>query len=262
MDSGSGSFSLLDAAFFEDARLLLAILRSVAMTERTDFSGEITGLSEKNKFLARVYGWMALALVISGVTAYYTVTNHALLRILFAGRGYLVLFIAEIALVWMLSASIRRISAATAMAAFLAYSVLNGLTLSSIFLVYRLGTIYRVFFISAALFAAMTVYGMRTRSDIRSAGRYLIMGAIGVFIASLVNIFLRSSTFDWLISVATVIVFTGLTAYDSNKMLAVANRADGTEVFKKASIIGALELYLDFINIFLSLLRLFGRRRG
>ncbi len=232
------------------------------MTEQTEFSGEIAGLSEKNKFLARVYGWMALALVISGAAAYYTVRNQALLRMLFVGHGYLVLFLAEIALVWLLSASIRRISAATATVAFVAYSVLNGLTLSSIFLVYRLGVIYRVFFISAALFAAMTVYGMVTRSDIRSAGRYLMMGIIGIMIASVVNFFLRSSTFDWLLSVATVIVFTGLTAYDSNKMLAVANRADGSEVFKKAAIIGALELYIDFINIFLSLLRLFGRRRG
>ena len=107
----------------------------------------------------------------------------------------------------------------------------------------------------------MTIYGITTKSDIRSAGRYLMMALIGIIIASLVNIFMRSSMLDWIISIVTVVVFSGLTAYDANKMMTAASRANGNDMFKKAAIIGALELYIDFINIFLSLLRIFGRGR-
>ncbi|MGP1459457.1 MAG: Bax inhibitor-1/YccA family protein [Treponema sp.] len=230
------------------------------MTERTDFTGEISRISERKLFLARVYGWMTAALAISGLTAFYTAHSPALFQMLLGG-GFFAVAIAELAVVWILSRMIRRMSVSLALFAFIAYSILNGLTLSFAFLAYANAAITRVFFISAGMFAAMTVYGMAAKSDIRSAGRYLRMALIGVIIASLVNIFLRSSGLDWLISVATVVVFTGLTAYDTNKMVIAAEHADGSDMFKKAAIIGALELYLDFINIFLALLRLFGRRK-
>jgi Integral membrane protein, interacts with FtsH len=217
---------------------------------------------EKRKFLSRTYGWMTLALIISAASAFLTATNQSLLRLLFGNGaiGFWVIAIGEIALVWWLSASIRKISTTAATVAFVVYSILNGFTLSSIFIVYTGTSIMYTFLASAGMFGAMSLFGMRTKQDLTSAGRYLTMGLIGVIIVSIINIFLKSSGLDWLISLITVVIFTGLTAYDSQKMLAAAGYADGSETFKKASIIGALELYLDFINIFLSLLRLFGRR--
>ena len=232
------------------------------MTGQTDFTKSKAEISERNKFLARVYGWMTAALALSGFTAYYTANNPVLIKIIFgSGYGFFILALAEIAIVWILSRTIRRISVTCAVFAFITYSVLNGLTLSSIFFYYTGAVIARVFFISAALFAVMTIYGITTKSNIRSAGRYLMMALIGIIIASLVNIFMRSSMLDWIISIITVVVFSGLTAYDANKMMMAADRADGNDMFKKAAIIGALELYIDFINIFLSLLRIFGRGR-
>lgn len=235
---------------------------------------EISVVKAQNTFLARVYGWMTLALCISGVVAFGSAMMMVspdgeptvLFSFLFGNRfGFLFLSIAEIALVWWLSASIRKISATAATVAYIVYSVLNGLTLSSIFFVYSGESIAVIFFVSAALFAAMSVYGMITKSDLNSFGRYFFMGLVGLIIASLVNIFLRSSTIEWFLSIVTVLLFTGLTAYDTQKMLRASQAAEGmqdTDVFKKASIIGALELYLDFINIFLALLRLFGRKRS
>ena len=215
----------------------------------------------KQKFLTGVYGWMAIALAISAFTAYYTSTNLSLIRMLYSGMGYLALIIGEIALVWWLSASIRKISLQTAIFGFLAYSVLNGLNLAAVFLVYTGTSIASVFVTAAAMFALMSLYGLTTKSNLNSAGKYLMMALLGVIIASFLNMFLRSDGMGWLISVATVVIFTGLTAYDSQKMLAFSRYADGSEMSKKASIIGALELYLDFINMFLALLRLFGRRK-
>lgn len=230
--------------------------------ENTQISIERTNAQAKQKFLTGVYGWMALALVVSAVTAYFTATNVTLLNMLFKNSfNFMILAIGEVALVWWLSASIRKISAQTAAIAFLAYSVLNGVTLSTIFIVYTGASIASVFITCAAMFAVMSFYGLVTKSNLSSMGRYLMMGVIGILIASLFNMFIRSSGLDWLISVVTVVLFTGLTAYDSQKMLAVSQHADGSEMFKKAAIIGALELYLDFINMFLALLRLFGRKK-
>ncbi len=218
--------------------------------------------TEKRRFLTRVYGWMAAALVVSGAAAWLTANSRAMRTLLFGNPfGWLILAAAEIVLVFWLSSSIRRISAGAAAVAFTVYSVVNGMTLSSVFMVYAHSSIARVFLISAVMFAAMSLYGMFSRADIRSAGRCLMMGLVGVLIASLVNLFVRSSGLDWIISMATVVIFTGLTAYDSNKILAAGEYADGSEVFRKAAVIGALELYLDFINIFLAMLRLFGRSR-
>ena len=231
--------------------------------EQYDSIGTRAVESEKRKFLTRTYGWMALALVISAASAYITAGNTALLKLLFGGSGigFWVVAIGEIALVWWLSASIRKISPAAASVAFIVYSALNGLTLSSIFLVYTGTAISQTFIAAAGMFGGMCLYGAVTKQNLNSFGRYLIMALWGIIIASLINLFLRSSGFSWLISLITVVVFVGLTAYDSQKILRAAEYSDGSDTFKKASIIGALELYLDFINIFLALLRLFGRRR-
>jgi FtsH-binding integral membrane protein len=145
--------------------------------------------------------------------------------------------------------------------AFLAYSVINGATLASIFYVFSLNSIIVVFLVSALMFIGMSLYGVFSKSDIMSFGRYFSMAIIGLIVASVINIFLKSSGFNWVISIVTVVIFTGLTAYDTRKMILVSQQADGSDMFQKASIIGALELYLDFINIFLALLRIFGKSR-
>ena len=165
-----------------------------------------------------------------------------------------------------LTSSIRKISVANAKLLFILYSALNGLTISTIFFTYTASSIAICFVSAAAMFFGMSLYGLKTKSDLTTAGRYLMMALLGIIIASLLNgiLFLfgaGSTMFDWLISVASVVVFTGLTAYDSQKIMRISSSADNSDSFKKIAIYGALELYLDFINIFLSLLRLFGNRK-
>lgn len=228
-------------------------------------STQISLVKEQNKFLARTYGWMALALIISGLTAFGTATYLASIgenALSFLQIGMPVLAIAEIVLVWWLSASISKISAAGASIAFVIYSALNGATLSTIFFAYQMSSIVTIFLTTAGMFAAMALYGTFTKQNILSLGRYFFMALIGVVIASIINIFVRSSRFDWILSIVTVVLFTGLTAYDAQKMVRVSERAENSDIFRKASIIGALELYLDFVNIFLAMLRLFGKRKN
>ena len=214
------------------------------------------------RFIAAVYGWMVAALAISGIAAFAVFNSETLLYFIFGSRfTFLGLIIAEFVLVVILSAGIRKMSFPVAAASFVIYSIINGLTLSSVLFVYTGTSIVRIFVITALMFGAMSVYGATTKSSLQSAGKYLMMALIGLIIASLVNIFMRSSSLDWLISFVTVGVFTGLTAYDSQKITTAARYAQDNEDFKKVAIIGALELYLDFVNIFLALLRLFGKRR-
>ena len=216
----------------------------------------------QRKFLTKVYGWMSLALLLSGITAFIVATSPFLINLVFGNKiGFPLLAIGEIILVWWLSASIRKISTMAASIAFLAYSVINGATLASIFYVFSLNSIVVVFLVSALMFIGMSLYGVFSKSDIMSFGRYFSMAIIGLIVASVINIFLKSSGFNWVISIVTVVIFTGLTAYDTRKMILVSQQADGSDMFQKASIIGALELYLDFINIFLALLRIFGKSR-
>ncbi|MBQ5847992.1 MAG: Bax inhibitor-1/YccA family protein [Treponema sp.] len=216
----------------------------------------------QRKFLTKVYGWMSLALLLSGITAFIVANSPFLINLVFGNKiGFPLLAIGEIVLVWWLSASIRKISTMTASIAFLAYSVINGATLASIFHVFSLNSIIVVFLVSALMFIGMSLYGVFSKSDIMSFGRYFSMAIIGLIVASVINIFLKSSGFNWVISIVTVVIFTGLTAYDTRKMILVSQQADGSDMFQKASIIGALELYLDFINIFLALLRIFGKSR-
>jgi len=211
--------------------------------------------------MRNVYGWMSLALVITAVMAYYTSQSYALLNFLFASKGIWVLLIAEIALVVILSARIHKISFATAGVLFALYSIVNGMTLSSIFLVYTQSSLTSTFFIAAGTFAGMAVVGSVIKKDLSGIGRIAIMALIGLIIASVVNIFLNNSALDWAISLIGVVIFVALTAYDAQKikdMIFVCD--DVNEQTQKIALLGALSLYLDFINLFLYLLRLFGKR--
>jgi inner membrane protein ybhL len=214
------------------------------------------------RFITAVYGWMVAALAISGLAAFAVFNSRTLARFIFGSNfTFMGLILAEFALVIILSAGIRKMSFPVAAASFVIYSIVNGLTLSVVLFAYTRTSVASIFVITALMFGAMSVYGATTKSSLQSAGKYLMMAVIGLVIASLVNIFMRSSSLDWLISFVTVGVFTGLTAYDTQKITQAARYAQDNEDFKKVAIIGALELYLDFVNIFLALLRLFGKRR-
>lgn len=215
-----------------------------------------------NQFVRSTYNWMAAGLAITGLTAYSTANSETLIRLIF-GNSILFfgLIIAELVLVFSLSARISRMRASTATGIFMIYSVLNGLTLSVIFLAYTRASIASTFFVCAATFVACSIYGMVTKKDLTSVGSFMVMGLFGIIIASLVNMFLQSSAMNAVISYIGVIVFVGLTAYDTQKlkMMALTQPADLDEgVIRKGAILGALTLYLDFINLFLMLLRIFG----
>lgn len=214
------------------------------------------------RFITAVYGWMVAALAISGIAAFAVFNSETLLYFIFGSRfTFMGLIIAELALVFILSAGIRKMSFTAAAVSFVIYSIINGLTLSSVLFIYTGTSIVRIFVITALMFGAMSVYGAMTKNNLQSAGKYLMMALIGLIIASIINRFMHSSSFDWLISFVAVGVFTGLTAYDTQKITEAARYAQNNEDYKKVAIIGALELYLDFVNIFLALLRLFGKRR-
>lgn len=213
--------------------------------------------------MRKVYTWMALAMVITGITAYGVATSPAILEMIFGNRAvFFGLIIAELALVFGVSAMINRISLATATLMFIAYSVVNGATLSSIFLLYTMESIGQVFFITAGTFGAMALIGYTTKTDLTSMGKILMMGLIGIIIASLVNMFVGSTGMQTVISYIGVLIFVGLTAYDSQKIKHMLMTQDGAdEGAQKLALIGALTLYLDFINLFIYLLRIFGGKR-
>ena len=218
---------------------------------------------EARRFIARVYGWMAVALVLSAASAFFAAHSDLAFNLIWSGRhiGFYVLVALEILLVVIISATLPKIPVGFAGFLFVLYSVINGLTLSAIFLVFTIKSIGTVFLISAGMFFAMSLYGRFTKQDLNSAGRYLMMAIFGLVIASVVNLLLKSDILQWIISMVTLVVFIGLTAYDTNKIVQASHLADGSDTFKKAAIYGALELYLDFLNIFLSLLNLFGKKR-
>jgi FtsH-binding integral membrane protein len=217
---------------------------------------------EQATFISKVYAWMSGALLITGIVAMATASNLQLMEMLTSNQlVYFGLLIGEIALVWYLSARIQTLSAQTATYLFVAYSVLNGLTLSVIFYVYTASSIATTFFISAGTFTAMSAYGYYTKKDLTSMGRILTMALIGIIIASIVNMFAEISILAKIINYVGVLVFVGLTAYDTQKIKGIYAGEAGTEEFRKLSIMGALTLYLDFINLFLMLLRILGGRR-
>ena len=210
--------------------------------------------------MRKVYTWMTLALLITGVTAYGVSSSPTLLMTLMASRGLLFgLIIAELALVFIITGALQRLSLTTATLLFIVYSVLNGAMLSSVFVVYTMTSIAKVFFITAGTFGAMAFYGYTTKKDLTSLGKILFMALIGLIIATIVNMFLKSSGFEYILSYAGVAIFVGLTAWDSQKIKQMLQtQYDMSEGAQKLALIGALTLYLDFINLFLYLLRIFG----
>ena len=213
--------------------------------------------------MRKVFVWMTLALAITGLTAYGVATSPALLSLIFSSKvTFFGLIIAEFALVFAISGAINRLSLSTATLLFILYSVINGATLSSIFFAFSVATIGKVFFITAGTFGAMALVGYTTKTDLTSMGKLLFMALLGIIIASVVNMFVASSGLDLILSYVGVLVFVGLTAYDTQKIKQMCQAApDAGESSQKLALIGALSLYLDFINLFLYLLRIFGNNR-
>jgi FtsH-binding integral membrane protein len=215
-------------------------------------------------FLAKVFNWMAAGLGLTGIVAWLTASTG--LAMVIAGSPLMiVLILIQLGLVFYLSARIEKIQPATATGLFLGYAVLSGLTMSVIFLLYTSASIAATFLITAGMFGAMAVYGMVTKRDLSGMGSFMFMGLIGIIIATIVNIFLQSSALYWTISVIGVIVFVGLTAWDVQKIKTMGEQGimeRGEDAIRRGAIIGALALYLDFINLFLMLLRFFGSNRN
>ena len=213
--------------------------------------------------MRKVYTWMTLALVLTGLTAYGVATSPGIMMALYSNSALMWgLVIAEFALVIGISAAINRLSLATATLMFVAYSVINGAMLSSIFMIYTDASLASVFFITAATFAVMALIGYTTKTDLTSVGKLLFMALIGLVIATIVNMFIGSSTMTMICSYVGVLIFVGLTAYDSQKIKNMLMQApDAGESSQKLALLGALTLYLDFINLFIYLLRIFGDRR-
>ena len=212
--------------------------------------------------MRKVYVWMTMALVITGFTAYGVATSPGILQAIYSNQIlFWGLVIAEFALVIGVSAAINRLSLAMATLMFVLYSVINGALLSFIFLAYTASSIATVFFITAGTFAVMAFIGYTTKTDLTSMGKILMMALIGLVIATVVNLFIKSSGFTLILSYVGVLVFVGLTAYDSQKIKQMLLQApDAGEGAQKLALLGALSLYLDFINLFLYLLRIFGKR--
>jgi uncharacterized protein len=208
-------------------------------------------------YIQKVYQWMAAGLAVTGFTAFWAVSNIEVLRFL-SGGMFFVLALAELGLVWWLSSSISRISFGAALGGFLVYSMLNGLTLSYLLLIYTGASVALSFFLTAGTFAAVSVFGWATKTDLSSLRGFFMMALIGLIIASLVNIFLHSSALYWIISYAGVAIFIGITAYDTQRLKELHQSGGASD---QMAIMGALKLYLDFINMFIFITRIFGRRR-
>jgi len=218
-----------------------------------------------NEIFRKVYQYMALGLIITAITAYVTASSPVMLNMLFSSSvPLIVIAIVELALVLILGTMIEKLSTGAALAIFAVYSVLNGLMFSSILLVYTRGSIYQAFFSTAGMFAAMSIYGLYTKRDLTSMGSFLHMGLWGLLIALVINLFVGSTMLELVTSVLGVIIFLGLTAFDTAKIKTLASEyglnIDGT-IAGRIAIIGALELYLDFINLFLYMLRFMGKRK-
>jgi uncharacterized protein len=214
------------------------------------------------RFMNAVYAWMCVGLATTAVVAWYISTQPQLIRSIFSSGLFIGLIIAELVLVWVISSAVNRISATAATGLFIAYSALNGMTLSVIFLAYSLPSITGAFIVTAGTFGITSLYGFVTKKDLTSLGGYLFMALIGLILASIVNMFVASSALYWLITYAGVFIFIGLTAYDTQKLKGMAYQLEGNAAMSaRMSIVGSLILYLDFINLFLYMLRLLGDRR-
>ena len=232
--------------------------------ENTAEGFDSTSLRIQAEFINRVFGWMTAGLAVTGLIAWYLAAYHtgAIIRM---GRGAWLLLLLEFALVTGLSAAIRTIPPILALLGFLLYAALNGVTLSVIFLAFEFNSIAATFFVTSGTFGAMGLYGWLTKRDLTTMGNLCFMGLLGIIIASLVNLFLHNAMADMVISWIAVLIFVGLTAYDTQKIKVLAIAAGEGEISGddkyKFAVLGALQLYLDFINLFLNLLRRFGRRR-
>jgi len=217
-----------------------------------------------NEFIRSVYNWMAIGLGLTGFVAFYVSNSEAMMRLIFGNQlVFFGLIIGELVLVFSISAKVNKMQASTATSLFLLYAALNGATLSAIFLIYTRSSITSTFFICAATFVASSIFGMVTKRDLTSMGQFMFMGLIGIVIASVVNLFVRSSGMSLIVSYIGVVVFVGLTAYDTQKLRTMAiSQPDGLDggTIRKGAILGALTLYLDFINLFLMMLRILGNR--
>lgn len=213
--------------------------------------------------MRKVYVWMTLAMVITGITAYGVASSPGLMMTILTNKVLMWgLIIAEFALVFGVTAAINRLSLTTATLMFILYSIINGALLSVIFVAYTMDSIASVFFITAGTFAVMSIFGYVTKADLSSFGKLLFMALIGLIIATIVNIFMKSSGLAMILNYAGVLIFVGLTAYDTQKIKQMlANCVDMDEQSQKIALIGALSLYLDFINLFIYLLRILGRRQ-
>ena len=215
----------------------------------------------ENSFVSKVYGWMSLGLLTTAAVSYWVVNTPAMLKFIFSSRWiFFGLLIGELILVGYLSAAINKISTKSAQILFFLYAGLNGLTLSFIFLVYTASSIASTFLVTALTFGVMSVYGYTTKKDLTGMGNFMLMGLLGIIIASLVNIFLHSPAVYWVVTYIGVFVFVGLAAYDAQRIKNMAQEGLSGSNYQKAAILGALAVYLDFINLFLFLLRIMGRR--
>lgn len=212
-------------------------------------------------YMQRVYNFMALGLSITGITAYLTSQSPEMMRLIFGTPFYYVVLLAPLAMVFMMASRIHKMSFSSAQTLFWVYSGVLGLSLASIFLVYTGESITRVFFITSGMFAGTSLYGYTTQRDLSKFGSLLFMGLIGIIIASVVNMFMHSGPMQFAISVIAVLVFTGLTAYDTQMIKEYYYAGDDSETSGKKALFGALNLYMDFLNLFLALLRILGDRR-
>ncbi|MCE3085478.1 Bax inhibitor-1/YccA family protein [Yersinia enterocolitica] len=215
-------------------------------------------------YMAQVYGWMTCGLLLTAVVAWYAANTPAVMNFIFSSQiTFFGLIIVQLGLVFVISGMVNRLSGSMATSLFMLYSALTGLTLSSILIMYTGASIASTFIICAGMFGAMSVYGYTTKRDLSGMGGMLFMGLIGIVLASIVNIWLKSPALMWAVTYIGVLVFVGLTAYDTQKLKNMGAQLDSNDRdnFRKYSIVGALTLYLDFINLFLMLLRIFGNRR-
>ena len=240
--------------------------------EKNQFGGGTTidaasGRSETlaQGFMQKVYLWMMLGLAATAIVSYFTTTSEAMLSFLFVRYGmvpFFVLAIAEIGIVFYLSLRIAKLNPATASMLFFVYSALNGVTIAPILMIYTSASVATTFFVTAGMFGAMSVYGMTTKRDLTGFGSFLRMGLFGLIIAIVVNMFMRSDMISYVVSGMAIIIFTGLAAYDTNKLRKIGMEGGfGDDMRDNLAVLGALTLYLDFINLFIHLLRFMGKRR-
>lgn len=233
------------------------------MNEEILFSSPEQIAKDQQRFISKVYGWMAAALAITGMVAWWASSSETALSFIYSNPGVIIgLMIVKLLLVGSLAGWVNKMSSQTATAIFIIYSILTGFVFSGLFLIYTAGSLASTFLITGGMFAVMSIYGWTTGNDLTKFGSLLIMLLIGLIIASVVNIFLGSTMLYWISTYVGIFIFTGLIAYDTQKIKDMgAHVEEGTEEHHKGAIIGALSLYLDFINLFLMLLRIFGSKR-